>query len=772
MTIKIYGLVQGVGFRPYVKTLADELSLNGNVRNDGGIVTVNLQGKKEAMDELIHRLSLLAENNDILPGSIVERIEETEEEGRSFDSFTIIESTENKDLLPILPPDIKTCDSCLFELFDPNNRRYRNPFISCVSCGPRYTIMKKLPYDRENTTMADFKLCPECEAEFYGKKNTGRRHFAQTICCNDCGPKLFVYEDTSIDYSPESRRPSEAKNDEKGEGNTIVKTVGNEESLRATEDVLLSGGIAAIKDIGGYHIAFDAFNEDAEERLRNYKERKNKPFAVMFKDIETIKKYAYVSPKEEELLNSPEAPIVLLRRKEENRSYSLGGGEGRIGAFLPSNPVQHLLFHDLSKEREGQDTALVMTSGNHGGEPIITEDEKMLELLKEGMVDIVLSNDRDILYGMDDSVYQVTNEIVQIIRRARGLVPKPVYLPGREFKEDVFAAGGDLKSVFAFGKKNAVYLSGHFGDLENEDCIKKRRESISHMESFLSMEPKIAVSDKHPLYVSVEDTKKYFYGKGEGHELLECQHHKAHVLSVVAEHGLFGKIIGAAFDGTGYGDDGTIWGGEFFLIDTEKRTCQRVDNFHPIPLLGGDKSAKDARVTALCYSYHAYETGSMPDGALRSNAKTLGIREDEFKLITSALKNKVNVVENSSLGRGFDSMAAMLSICNENTYEGECAAKLQYAAERYLSGKSNDTRDELAYLYHKEISSDTVKRIINIRDRYEASTVVLSGGCFINSVLLNLIIPALEDEGFKVYLNEQVPPGDGGIALGQCISGR
>ncbi|MCR5097431.1 MAG: carbamoyltransferase HypF [Lachnospiraceae bacterium] len=797
----IYGLVQGVGFRPFVCDWANEHGLAGYVRNDGGIVTAVLSGPAATIEEFCEVMRSLDGRSTVLPGAMVERIEVVDDDqltDSQSNGFRIVESTEGADELRMLPPDIATCPECLAELFDPANRRYRHPFISCTACGPRYTIMSDVPYDRVRTTMESFPMCPECEEEYSGRSRmTGRqsknastaarqtcgyvsgisspaapvRHFAQTICCNDCGPKLLAYDGES-------------------------EWTGEDSFSRAVE-VLRDGGIVAVKDVGGYHFCYDASNMDTDRRLREWKNRERKPFAIMFRDLDEIKKYAYVSKTEEELLTSPVAPIVLLNTDLHSKNASTDHTDARIGAFLPSNPLQHMLLGEISP--------LVMTSGNRGGEPIITDDDEMRALMSTGVPDLMLYHDRQILYGLDDSIYQVTSiptelpsescvhvatrfselrwthdhegadEIIQVIRRARGLVPAPIWI-GRQLPRDTFAAGGDLKSVFALGRKNAVYMSGHFGDLDDARCQKARSESIGHMETLLGIHPEASVCDKHPLYNSAVDTPN------------KVQHHYAHILSVAAEHDLKGKVLGVAFDGTGYGDDGTIWGGEFLLCDMDSMTYERVGHLKSVPLLGGDDSARDAKKTAFCYLPETYDAG---------------YEKGEAALIAQALKNRINTVDNSSMGRFFDAAAAILDICYENSYEGECPIALQYAAESCneeppkldfpiveedgmfiadstallteLHNKKCEgiKAEALAYAFHEAVADMTAKMCEKIISRAKdggIDSIAISGGTMQNSLLLKLLLPKIRKTGINVYLNHLVPPGDGGISLGQIYS--
>lgn len=797
---RIYGLVQGVGFRPFLTRLARERGLRGFVRNDGGIVTARFIGEEEAVDGIICRLLMLDGKDDEIPGAIVDRVAESEDSsGGEYTDFIIEESSHGSDRLRMLPPDIATCPSCVRELFDPGNRRYHHPFISCTACGPRYTIMHGVPYDRDRTAMRDFPLCDKCESEYEGV-TSHIRHFAQTICCNDCGPKLY--------------------------GRTVSGAV--EDPLSYAVSLLRGGGIVAVKGVGGYHLCFDALSMASCERLRDWKARERKPFAVMFSDIDRIREYAVVSKREEELLTSPEAPIVLLRIREDRKlpgAFLEGalGGSNRIGAFLPSNPIQHLLLREMSP--------LVMTSANRGGEPIIISDADMISLMDTGIPDMVLCHDREILYGLDDSICQVSRlpgvgEAVQLIRRARGYVPSPVFIK-REFKRDCFSAGGDLKSVFAMGRDSAVYMSGHFGDLIEKKCADARSDSIEHFKELLGIEPVDFSCDMHPGYVSVSDARdradlfdssmrtnrqeggfpeeKASLGdpgsaqKNEsilvsGRGVRQVQHHFAHILSVAAEEGLCGSVLGVAYDGTGYGDDGSVWGGEFLLCDTDTMTYERVGHLYPVPLVGGDGAARDGRRSAFSFLI----SGGMDcDEA----AYVSGLSESEATLLHRAIALGINTVPCSSMGRLFDAAAAILGICNDNSYEGECPIRLQYAAERaggadtalrlsiyrengvyiadtvsmlmelYKKSSAGMDAGELAYAFHEAVAAMTAslcKRII--ADRGLEGRVALSGGTMYNSLLLGMICDRLQDYDIKPYINSKVPAGDGGLALGQIFA--
>ena len=822
----VYGLVQGVGFRPYVSELCKELNITGTVKNAGGVVIILASGAEASLASLRANLESLNGKNQALPGARVDLIEEekVECEGEEFGEMRIVESDAFDEDIRFLPPDIATCPRCEKELLDPSNRRYRYPFISCFSCGPRYTIMDAVPYDREHTTMKAFPLCEECESDYEEFGNP--RHFAQTIACEKCGPKLMTYELDSAGLTAHD------ETDELISSNCgVKKTAEGDVAFARAVEVLKSGGVVAVKDIGGFHLAFDPYNEETAQRLRTLKHRERKPFAVMFPDVDSIRNMCEVNEKEEELLKSDARPIVLLRKRDlivQNESAddtSAGGsdcgtGEMRrefapgvcgtsdnIGAMLPCNPLQILLLKECGP--------LVMTSANRGGEPMIIDDDKMCEMLKsphrrisnvekdgensigaiyesEG-IDLVLANDREILHGLDDSVCQVFGDKVQFIRRARGYVPTPIILK-HELEKETFAAGGDLKSVFAFGKKRFAYLSGHYGDLEEYSAFLAMKNGVQHFKDLFGFDPKRVVCDLHPGYVSSKYGKEVAQcrltdARGDAQSLHAVQHHHAHVASVMAEHGLEGKVLGVAFDGTGYGTDGTVWGGEFLLCESIQdgvtgkwnHHMERVGHLKSVEMTGGDAMAKNSDIPATCYLHEAGENYG-------------------DAVIQSALDNHINTVKNSSAGRLFDAVAAVLDLCHENSYEGECPNVLQTAAERFddalhvklelpiriddgtyiadtpylikeiLREKQNGTPvDELAYAFHVSLAEATSKIIQEVCIKTNVAQVALSGGTFYNRLLLKEIYKNLSETDIKIYINEQVPSGDGGLALGQLF---
>lgn len=688
MTKKLtfHGIVQGIGFRPAALRTAKDLDIKGRVKNSGGNVKLIISGKEQALDEFVRRLITMFEIKEYS----IDNIEDAD-----FDDFSIVHST-NDNATPFLTPDIATCGECEAELKNKGNRRYNHPFISCVNCGPRYTVINKLPYDRENITMSEFDMCDNCKAEY--KSVYDRRCHAQTIACNNCGPVTNISIETAV-------------------------------------EILRKGKVLAIKDIGGYHLACDADNPESVKKIREIKGRESKPFAVMFSSIDEIRNYCKVSIKEKELLESPARPIVLLE-KIRDFDKSVCGESDYIGAFLPCNPIQIMLLDRISP--------LVMTSANISGEPIIINDN---EINKFG-VD-VLSHNREILTPIDDSIVRVVAGRTQFIRRARGYVPLSIEIDNCA-KADTLCLGGDLKAVFGFHRDKYVFLSQYFGDLENCDVFESYKSNIGRFASLHGFNLSKTVSDAHPDYYSSNICKNS----------VKIQHHKAHAASVIAEHKLKGKILAFAFDATGYGDDGAVWGSEVFLING--KSFKRVEHLKYTKMLASDEISKNGRLALECY--------------LGGN-----------KLVDRALENNINTVLSSSMGRLFDAVCSLLDIKHYNSYEGECACALESAAKKADKAYNlTPSLDPVIILKQIKNALNTVKKeelalgfhmmlcnlICALAEKYKkeqcVNQIVLSGGVFNNRILTSFAILTLEEKGFSVYINEKVPCGDGGIALGQA----
>lgn len=609
---------------------------------------------------------------------------ETDINNIEYKKFSIVHSTNDNDI-PFITPDLATCKECEKELDNEKNRRYNHPFISCVNCGPRYTIINHLPYDRDNITMNKFLLCDNCKEEYTSPND--RRCHAQTIACNRCGPETNI-------------------------------------SINEAVNIIANSEILAIKDIGGYHLTCKC-ESDTAKKLRQIKGREKRPFAIMFRDINEVEKYCYVSDMEKELLLSPARPIVLLKNKKPF-AKEISENENITGAFLPCNPIQILILKKISP--------LIMTSANLSGEPIITDDEK---IKKFGVK--VLSHDRDILTPIDDSVVQINANQVQFIRRARGYVPLSIDV-GIKAKNNILALGGDLKSSFAIMHENYIYPSQYFGNLEDEAYFTEYKNNIKRFCSLHSFKANKIICDKHPGYYSsnaFECDEKY-------------QHHLAHAYSVIAEHRLKGDVLSFVFDGTGYGNDGAIWGSEVFLNQ------ERIEHLDYTKMLASDEISKDADLCLACY------TGSN-------------------ELVSKALENNINTVNSSSMGRLFDAVCALLNIKHYNTYEGECAMALEQCANTALKAvkltaslnpkhilneikNTNAPKNEIALGFHLMLCD----LILSIAKKHNVSQITLSGGCFNNKILTTNAVRMLESNNFRVYINNQVPCGDQGICLGQA----
>lgn len=792
--ITVKGLVQGIGFRPYVAECAEQVNIRGIVKNCGGIVIIIASAINDSLIEFIKILKLQPPAGAVINNIETEYISQSEFDIECSEyindtiSFKIADSSSHVDKVRLLPPDLAICDTCARQLLDPKNRRYRYPFISCTSCGPRFSIMHTVPYDRDTTTMDIFKMCPDCYKEYTQKGNI-RRH-AQTISCHSCGPQLKYIEALQInEISNIEISNSEISNNEKAL-DTAVKRISE-------------GKIGAILDIGGFHFTFSPFIKDAAKRLRIWKNREAKPFAVMFPDINSIRKYCLVSPREEELLKANPRPIALLNIKDKESvssdfSKEVLSGSDRIGAMLPCSPLQILLL-----DKTGP---LVMTSGNRGGEPIVTDPDIMKTYLGTGGPDFILSHDRKILTPLDDSIYQVNGDVVQIIRRARGLVPWPVDLPF-ELPQETFAAGGDLKAVFALGKADKAYLSAHFGDLDDLEASGAYVQAVDHMKTLLDIKPSIYVCDKHPAYISSKIASKL---SQTSDKVRRYQHHLVHIMSVAAEHDITGRFVGMAFDGTGFGDDGSIWGSEFWWCnitkDCSKDHVRAVEVRHlgsllPVKMIGGDDGSKDAIKSLYCYLHEACIRGYIDNDTAYEVAKRISSvykdhRAPDFKIIEAALDHNINTIMSTSMGRLFDAACALVGVCYYNSYEGECASKLEVCAAcadtttplsfdiieedlLYMNGVKliadmsrlilkGEDKEELSLGFHKALSKAGVDMAERIGQKYGwDNQLTIGGGTFLNRILNQDIQKICADNRYILYQNTLVPPGDGGLALGQ-----
>jgi len=762
----VSGIVQGVGFRPLAFRVAGKHRINGTVQNIGGMVELVTQSSKQDFDKFLLDLKTTeCEGCEIINIEIQDLITT---QTKVYTEFKIIESISN-DKISIIPPDLATCENCKNELYTKSDRRFKNPFISCMSCGPRYTIIEKLPYDRNNTTMMDFDMCPSCREEYTSPES--RRFHAQTISCDDCGPYLILNE---LKYNkPENNefKNNEINNNEYGQ---LI----NIQAFEKAVNIINSGGIIAVKGIGGYHFACSPFKEETVHDLRKLKGREEKPFAVMFESVQSVRQYCEVSKEEQMLLGSKARPIVLLYSDNKKMARSTYKDSIYCGAFLPYTPLQIMLIKKCGP--------LIMTSANVSNKPIIKEDNEMLSI-KTPLLQGVLYNKRRIIRSVDDSVAKIFDGKAQLIRRSRGYVPYPVFLPQNKNPANandnlrIFATGGDLKAAFCLYNKGSAVVSQYFGDLEEQTVFDDYKESVDDLSHLLKIVPDIAICDLHPNYFSSR------YAQTLGIPIFYVQHHHAHIASVMAEHNLRERVIGIAFDGTGYGTDGNIWGSEFMLC--KGADYIRVAHLKYTPILGGDQSMRDAKKTATCFLLNA--------------GLSEFINDDRSDIIEAAIKNNINTVLSSSMGRLFDVIASLLGILDENHYEGECASNLEREAVlAYRNGiipqklsfsmKQNEGMTEidslpilesicklrgnvdtgsLALGFHYAIADVVLNICELIRLEQKIDTVAISGGVFQNTLLSERVLQVLRENKFHVYYNICVPPNDGSISLGQTYIG-
>ena len=783
--IRVYGIVQGVGFRPTVSRHAMARGIRGSVSNKGPYVEIFAQGRQQDVDGFIGDI----ENRPPKRAAILKLLVEPVEEPEEFTQFDISESEKTKGEI-FVSPDIAICDECKEEMFDPKNRRYLHPFINCTCCGPRLTILDSLPYDRERTSMKEFPMCPSCADEYHNPDT--RRYDAQPVCCNDCGPEVYL----------------------------IGREERGREAITYTRKTIASGGIVAIKGIGGFHLCCDATSEEAVQRLRKLKRRPVKPFAVMAQDLETVKEVCQVSEEQEKILTGHQKPILLLDKlinqpnKQETEGKlceSIAPGNPKVGVMLPYAPVQLLLFHyDDGIEMP---KLLVMTSGNTSGAPICRDDHEAVEELSY-LCDCILSHDRKIRIRADDSVMDFYKGEPYMIRRSRGYAPLP-FMVSTPWKGQVIAAGGELKNTFCIGVDNRFYPSPYVGDLEDLRTVKALKETIGRLETLLEVQPEVVVCDLHPKYNSTVVAEEL------GLPVLKVQHHYAHILSCMAENDCEEKVIGVSFDGTGYGTDGTIWGGEILMADHQGFT--RIGSIEPFVQVGGDVSAKEGWRIAVSLIWQ--NTGNMEKTL--DTVQKLGLcTEQEAKVLVTMAQRKLNAVTSTSAGRLFDGVSAILGIRRASTFEGEASTALEFAAEAWRAqeiqkknvdirvkslkmwmtekkdipenpGTSASSTEErkfvlntgdivahlvqeklagedsgkLAYEFHRALAEQILAACEAAEQETGIKKVALSGGVFQNRLLLELVDDGLAERGFEVLKHSLIPPNDGGIALGQAAYG-
>ena len=767
---KIFGIVQGVGFRPFVSRTANALGITGDVCNKGSYVEVRAQGTKDALQDFRKKLEKEPPERAV----ILKILQDSMEKAPLFHDFQIIESAhESGDVF--VSPDIAICSKCQTELFDKSDRRYLHPFINCTSCGPRLTILDAMPYDRERTSMGAFPMCPACRYEYTHAET--RRYDAQPVCCNDCGPHVYLLGGEERDHA----------------------------AITRARHVLQAGGIVAVKGIGGFHLACDARNEAAVQRLRERKSRPQKPFAVMLRGLDAVRRECRLSDAQKAHLDNHQKPIVLLEKSGSGKiAASVAPAMPSLGVMLPYTPL-HLLLFSLPDELADFTDCLVMTSGNPSGAPICRTDEDALDALSS-IADLILSHDREIRLRADDSVMDFYDGAPYMIRRSRGYAPLPLMLSA-DFQGSVLGIGGELKNTFCLAKNSLFYPSPYLGDMSDLRTLRALRQALPRMERLLAITPVAVAADLHPRY----ETSRF--AETLGLPIFKVQHHHAHVLSVMAENDHLSPVIGVSFDGTGYGTDGTIWGGEIMLATT--RDFQRLASLAPFFHAGGDLAAREGWRLAVSL-LHLY-CGS--DNALL-HSKKLGLAtEKEAASVIFQLENGLHTTISTSAGRLFDAVSALLGIRRISTYEGEAAVYLQFTAETAeKAGKSaqadallarwkadgtlqatpaesaititdgrflltsndlfchllhyrlqNVSSDLLALAFHRGLAAAIRDACKNAREMTGCSTAALTGGVFQNTLLLRLTQNALEKDGFHVLHHSIIPPNDGGIAVGQAL---
>ena len=777
-SIHLTGIVQGVGYRPFVYNLASERGVRGWVINGADGVRIHAEGPRDAVESFTSAVRETAP-----PMARVERCDVAEVDVCGFEAFTIERSLDDPDAMTLVSPDIATCPQCIEELLDTADRRYRYPFINCTNCGPRFTIIESIPYDRPATSMKSFPMCQECTAE-YGDP-ADRRFHAQPDACFICGPRLYLTEAEggAGPWERDARRSDATVGSERERNDAIVGR---------TLEIIRSGGIVAIKGLGGYHLCCDATNEGAVQRLRDRKRRWGKPLAVMVRSLERARDLCDVSETEEEVLTSAPAPIVLLRRRRDPAVHiapSVADPLPELGVLLPYTPLQHILLADFGGP-------LVMTSGNLSDEPIAIDDSDARERLGR-IADALLSNDRPILSRYDDSVVRVIGDQMTFIRRARGFAPFPLPLPDDLATSDerVLAVGPEQKVTFTLTRDGHAFVSQHLGDMEDVETLDAWEETRELYERLFRIEPTVVAHDMHPEYLSTK------WAKTQSLPLVAVQHHHAHVAGVAAEHRVVGPLVGLAFDGTGYGDDGGIWGGEVLLAD--RAESRRLAHLEPFSLPGGAAAIRrPARIALglLTTRHLAGHPGAQPLLA-RAN-------DGEAALVASMIDTGLNSPTTTSMGRLFDAVASLIGIADDARYEGEAAILLEAAMAtapdaddahdpRYrfdIASHTDDAPgathtigftplltailDDVAAgvapgIVAKRFHLAVVDLIVALAQRFAALTsdrkVALCGGVFMNRFILERTLPALTEVGIEPLISYELPANDGAVSYGQAV---
>ncbi|HWE48828.1 MAG TPA: carbamoyltransferase HypF [Bryobacteraceae bacterium] len=763
--IEVRGVVQGVGFRPFVYRIARRCDIRGTVLNSSDGVVIEAEGSESGLGSFVAALQ-----TELPPLARIDELSVQEEEYRGEAGFVIEPSAAIEGHFALVPPDIATCAECAADFTSPDNRRFQYPFTNCTNCGPRYTIIRDIPYDRPNTTMADFPMCAPCRAEYEDPLN--RRFHAEPNACPDCGPSLALL---AAEELAEENAPRFAAGRE-------VPAI-----LQRTRELLRQGRIVAIKGLGGFHLVCDAANEEAVALLRERKRRSGKAFAVMARSARVAAKFCQLSGEEQRLLEGPRKPIVLLARRmgagiASGVASGVAPGNARLGVMLPYTPLHHLLFDDDLQ-------VLVMTSGNMSEEPIVSRNEDAWRRLHT-LADYFLLHNRAIQARVDDSVVQIFRGGEYPVRRSRGYAPDPIRL-GMPLAE-VLACGGELKNTLCLTKDRYAILSQHIGDLENLETAEFFRETLLHLQRFFRVTPRAVAHDLHPNYLSTR-----FALRESGLQPIGVQHHHAHIASCMADNGIDGEVIGVALDGTGYGRDGKIWGGEFLTCDFQ--SFERRGHLRYIPLAGGDRAVRQPWRSALAYLRDTFgeAAGSLPLSLFRE------VPSKQVRVVESMIARSIQTIETSSCGRLFDAVSSILGIRHETTYEGQAAIELEAAAASLHLAPSSaypfmfedvmfenshtfqvdlratiesivgDIADgvpapEISARFHSTVAGVVGDSCDRIRRARGLNRVCLSGGTFQNLRLLDESLTILTEKGFEVFIHHRVPANDGGLALGQA----
>lgn len=739
--VTVNGIVQGVGFRPFVYNEAVRNNLKGWVKNTSEGVYIDLEGEEINIEEFLKTLK-----NSPPPLSKIEEITVEDKSIKGYKSFTIEKSNEISNSITLISPDMAICKECEMDIKNPENRRYKYPFTNCTNCGPRYSIIKKLPYDRAMTIMEEFKMCPMCQQEYENPLN--RRFHAQPNACKDCGPEVWLTDNL---------------------GNGIE----HKEPIEGLIELLKKGYIAGVKGLGGFHLVCDGKNEQSIKTLRERKKRPYKSLALMMRDIDTVKKYCEVNDLEEEILTGRKRPILLLRKKNNLLPNNISPDNNRLGVMLPYTPLHMLLFNE-------ELDVLIMTSANSSGLPMVYKNEDAVEKLKH-VVDYFLFHNREIYMPVDDSVVQVVGSKENVIRSARGYAPMALKLNNIS---DCLSCGSQLKNTFAISKEHHVFISPHIGDMENLEVYNSFVRGVEHFKNIYSIKPKIIAFDMHPDFLGRQ------YSKNLEGVKVPIQHHHAHIVSCMVENNINREVIGIAYDGTGYGTDGKVWGGEFLICNY--KDFERIGHLDYTPLPGGEIAIKEPYRMALSYLYKSY--GEQVDNFI-SWEKPL--ENNMTKNILNLIKRNLNCIETSSMGRFFDAVSALLDLKRKVTYEGEAAIALESICSLDEKGvysygicnnngeliinekkiimdimkdlKDGVNKGKIAKRFHNTVIAFTIDMCEKIRDIKGINGVALSGGVFQNNILLKGIALGLEKQGFKVYTHGKIPTNDGGISLGQLV---